>query len=62
MNDPHHGPQPTDLAGWALKYAATGIAVFPVNPETKAPIGATEDYFFQISISILMNKFVSDKI
>jgi hypothetical protein len=42
MNDPHHGPQPTDLAGWALKYAATGIAVFPVNPETKAPIGATE--------------------
>ena len=33
---------PETLAEWALKYAAAGLEVFPVDPDTKAPIGATE--------------------
>ena len=33
---------PETLGEWALKYASKGFEVFPVNPETKAPIGATE--------------------
>ena len=31
--------RPETLADWALKYAATGLEVFPVDPDTKAPIG-----------------------
>ena len=34
--------RPETLADWALKYAADGFEVFPVNPDTKAPIGSTE--------------------
>ena len=33
---------PATLAEWAAHYAQTGLEVFPVDPETKAPIGATE--------------------
>ena len=33
---------PETLAEWAAHYAQTGLEVFPVDPETKAPIGATE--------------------
>ena len=33
---------PTNLGEWAQHYAQTGLEVFPVDPETKAPIGATE--------------------
>ena len=32
----------TTLAEWAAHYAQTGLEVFPVDPDTKAPIGATE--------------------
>jgi hypothetical protein len=31
---------PETLAEWAAHYAATGLEVFPVNPATKAPLGA----------------------
>ena len=33
---------PATLAEWAAHYAQTGLEVFPVDPDTKAPIGATE--------------------
>ncbi|MDB2392803.1 bifunctional DNA primase/polymerase [Acidimicrobiaceae bacterium] len=32
--------RPETLAEWANKYAAFGLQVFPVDPETKAPLGA----------------------
>ena len=31
---------PVTLAEWAAHYAAAGLEVFPVDPDTKAPLGA----------------------